>query len=179
MSNIFQIQQASGQNLPILQALMRQSIEILQKKFLSDDQIQASYEVMGLDTQLIEDGTYFSVWAETTLVGCGGWSARKTLYGGNHSKGRSDERLNPPKDAARIRAMYTHPDWARRGIGRLILETCESAARNAGFTRAQMMATLSGVPLYEACGYTKIKPHTDFSQSGIEIPLMHMEKILR
>ncbi len=161
---------------------MTKSIEILQKPFLSRAQIKASYEVMGLDTTLIKDGTYFVVWAcvdrKKTLVGCGGWSFRNTLYGGNHSKGRSAAPLNPAKDAARIRAMYTHPDWTRRGIGRLILDTCEDAARKAGFKRAEMMATLAGVPLYEASGYEKMKIHIDTADDGTEIPLVRMGKPL-
>ncbi len=161
---------------------MTQSIEILQKPFLSNAQVKASFEVMGLDTQLIDDGTYFAIWAiknePRTLVGCGGWSNRATLYGGNHSKGRSAALLDPAKDAARIRAMYTHPNWTRRGIGKMILKACEDAAQEAGFIRAQMMATLAGVPLYEACGYTKIENHTDIAKDGTEIPLVKMGKKL-
>ncbi len=161
---------------------MVQSIGVLQKPFLSDAQIKASYEVMGLDTQLVDDGTYFNIWATDhtphILVGCGGWSNRATLYGGNHAKGRSAALLDSAKDAARIRAMYTHPDWTRRGIGKMILKACEDAAREAGFTRAQMMATLAGVPLYEACGYTKIETHTDIASDGTQIPLVRMEKAL-
>ena len=161
---------------------MTQSIEILQKPFLSNAQVKASFEVMGLDTQLIDDGTYFAIWAiknePRTLVGCGGWSNRATLYGGNHSKGRSASLLDPAKDAARIRAMYTHPDWTRRGIGKMILKACEDAAQEAGFIRAQMMATLAGVPLYEACGYTKTENHTDIAKDGTKIPLVKMGKKL-
>lgn len=174
---------STQQNLPQIKALMMQSIEVLQKPFLSDAQIKASYEVMGLDTQLVDDGTYFAIWATDQkphiLVGCGGWSRRATLYGGNHSKGRSATFLDPAKDAARIRAMYTHPDWTRRGIGRMILEACEAAARDAGFARAEMMATLAGVPLYKACGYSKIEVHTDIASDGTEIPLVKMGKKLR
>jgi len=161
---------------------MTHSIELLQKSFLSNAQIKASFEVMGLDTQLIDDGTYYAIWATNTkphtLVGCGGWSYRNTLYGGNHSKGRSAALLDPTQDAARIRAMYTHPGWTRRGIGRMVLETCEAAAQNSGFSRAEMMATLAGVPLYEACGYTKIKDHTDIASDGTKIPLVKMQKTL-
>jgi GNAT superfamily N-acetyltransferase len=180
----FSITQAKRENLPLIKTLMRDSIEILQKPFLSAAQITASFEVMGLDTQLIDDGSYFCVWAQDvqgdtpTLVGCGGWSFRNTLYGGNHSKGCNAQQLDPKRDAARIRAMYTHPNWTRQGIGRLILVACEQAARDAGFVRAEMMATLAGVPLYEMCGYQEIDRHIDITTDGSEIPLVRMGKAL-
>jgi len=135
---------------------------------------------MGLDSRLIKDGTYFAVWATTDmgdiLAGCGGWSKRATLYGGDHSEGRNARLLDPKTEAARIRAMYTDPDWTRKGVGRLVLETCEQAARGAGFKRAEMMSTLAGVPLYEACGYDKIETHTDTTSNGTKIPLVRMGK---
>jgi len=176
------IVKAFGKDLPQLKDLVNKSINILQTGFLSKAQIRASAEVMGLDTRLIKDGTYFMVWALTTqgeeLAGCGGWSKRETLYGGDHSAGRNARLLDPKTEAARIRAMYTHPDWTRRGVGRLILNTCEQAARDAGFKRAEMMATLAGVPLYIACGYTKINTHTDTTSDGTKIPLVRMNKRL-
>jgi GNAT superfamily N-acetyltransferase len=178
MINKMQIYRAKSTHIGEIQALMKLSIEALQKSFLTSAQIKASHEVMGLDTQLIEDGTYCLARSGPTLVGCGGWSMRNTLYGGNHSKGRNAELLDPNSDAARIRAMYTHPDWARRGIGRLILDRCEQEARNAGFKRAEMMATLAGVPLYEACGYREIEKHTDIAKDGTPIPLVKMGRLL-
>ncbi|MCF6220462.1 MAG: GNAT family N-acetyltransferase [Robiginitomaculum sp.] len=177
-ANNLRIVNACRNDLPKLRDLMRKSIESLQAPFLTKTQIRASYEVMGLDTQLIEDGTYFTVFADKHLAGCGGWSKRATLYGGDHSKGRSARLLDPDTEAARIRAMYTHPDYTRRGIGRLILENCEQAARNAGFARAEMMATLAGVPLYEACGYAKIEEVFDQTSDGTKIPLIRMGKPL-
>jgi GNAT superfamily N-acetyltransferase len=184
MAKNFEITAATRKNLPLIKELMGVSIDILQKPFLSAAQIKASIEVMGLDTQLIEDGSYYCVWLckntsiDPVLVGCGGWSWRKTLYGGNHSKGRSAQKLDPKRDAARIRAMYTHPNWTRQGIGRIVLDVCEQAARDAGFERAEMMATLAGVPLYEACGYSVIEHHTDVTTDGSEIPLVRMGKAL-
>ncbi len=178
MTKNFRVSVAVEDNLPEICLLMQQSIKFLQKEFLSNAQISASFEVMGLDTQLIEDQTYFVVQTENTLVGCGGWSWRKTLYGGNHTAGRSDKRLDPLKEAARIRAMYTHPKWIRRGIGKIVLKSCENAAYKAGFKRAEMMATLAGVPLYKACGYTKIETDTDISENGVKIPLVRMGKQL-
>jgi len=173
-----QIIKAVRNDLPKLQSLMRKSIEILQAPFLTKAQISASFEVMGLDTQLIEDGTYYAVFSDDELAGCGGWSGRETLYGGDHSKGRDARLLDPLTEPARIRAMYTHPAFVRRGVGRLILETCEQAARDAGFKRAEMMATLAGVPLYEACGYAKLEEVFDTTTDGTKVPLIRMGKPL-
>ena len=103
---------------------------------------------------------------------------RDTLYGGDHSKGRNARLLDPSLEPARIRAMYTHPDFTRRGVGRLILDTCEQAARDAGFARAEMMATLAGVPLYEACGYVRIEEVLDTTSDGTKVPLIRMGKQL-
>lgn len=175
---MFEIRQAEMFDIVHIKPLMALSIGRLQTHVLSPAQIEASRDVMGLDTQLITDGTYFVVEAQKLLVGCGGWSFRKTLYGGNHSKGRDATRLNPRTDAAKIRAMYTHPDWTRQGIGKRILAHCEQRAKQAGFKRAEMMATLSGVPLYRACGYQTRRNVFDQTSSGVKIPLVEMEKPL-
>ena len=114
---------------------------------LNPAQVIASRAVMGLDTQLVRDGTYFVVEDAGTPVGCGGWSRRATLYGGDHSTALRDPALlDPATDAARIRAMYTHPDHVRRGIGRMILNRCEHAASAEGFTAVELMGTAGGVP---------------------------------
>ena len=158
---------------------MRRSIEKLQDGFLSPEQVAASHKVMGLDTQLVRDGTYFVIESEGRIAGCGGWSWRSTLYGGDDSVvSREPEALDPAKDAARIRAMYTDPDFARRGIGRLVMRLCEEAAMRAGFRRATMMATMAGVPLYEASGYVAVEPVVTSSIDGVEVPLVRMEKRL-
>ena len=154
----------------------------LAKKQISSRQSGSKLGENALDSQLIKDGTYFVVVTDTVngkiIVGCGGWSKRATLYGGDHSKGRSARLLDPKTEPARIRAMYTHPDWTRRGIGRLILETCENEARQAGFKYAEMMATLAGVPLYEACGYKQLDSIEDETSNGVKIPLIRMGKKL-
>jgi GNAT superfamily N-acetyltransferase len=140
-------------DLDALQDLVDAAISELQKPFLDASQIASSRAIMGLDTQLIDDGTYFIVEAEGHLAGCGGWSRRATLYGGDKSPGRSAALLDPAQDAARIRAIYTHPHHTRKGVGRLILSLCEQAARSEGFQTVELMATLAGEPLYRACGY--------------------------
>ncbi len=132
---------------------------------------------MGLDTQLIDDGTYFIVEEQGVFAGCGGWSRRATLYGGDRSPGRDTALLDPANDAARVRAMYTHPSFTRRGVGRLILALCEDAARAEGFTRAELMATMAGEPLYRACGYETVEELVD-DRGGVGMPLLRMRKAL-
>jgi GNAT superfamily N-acetyltransferase len=168
---------ACSEDIPALSALMESAIAELQKPFLNPHQIAASRTIMGIDTQLIEDGTYFVVEHDGALAGCGGWSRRATLYGGDHSPGRSAALLDPGKDAARVRGMYTHPDFVRRGVGRLILSLCEDAARAEGFTRVELMATLAGTPLYRACGYQPVELLTD-DRGGVPVPLLRMRKAL-
>ena len=132
--------------------------------------------VYGVDSQLIADGTYFVAEAENAIVGCGGWSKRKTLFGGDRWTEREDSLLDPIKDAAKIRAFFVHPDWTRRGIGGLILETCEAAARAAGFTRLEMGATLTGVPFYEAKGYVAVEHLAVTLGDGGSLPIVRMAK---
>src|SRR6476619_5298577 len=142
------------EDLDALREVMRRSIEKLQEGFLTPEQVRVSHSVMGLDTQLIKDGTYFVVEKDGRIAGCGGWSWRSTLYGGDESVvAREPRALDPATEPARIRAMYTDPRFTRQGVGRLVLQLCEDAARAAGFNSATMMATMAGVPLYCACGY--------------------------
>ena len=170
---------ARTEDIPAISALMARAIGQLQAAFLSPEQVAASAESMGLDTQLIDDGTYFAILDGDVLVGCGGWSRRATLYGGNHAADLRDDRLlEPAHEAARIRAMYTDPEYVRRGIGRLILALCESAARGGGFTRLELMATAAGEPLYAACGYRVIERAERLSANGVGVPGAVMGKAL-
>jgi GNAT superfamily N-acetyltransferase len=162
-------------DLPALTALMELAIGKLLRGFLSTPEIAASRAIMGLDTQLVADGTYFVVEDAGRIVGCGGWSRRATLYGGDHSPGRDAALLDPTVDAARVRAMYTHPDFARRGVGRLVLSLCEAAAKAEGFRRVELVATMSGEPLYAACGYIAGERFTD-DRGGAPVPLVRMGK---
>lgn len=134
---------------------------------------------MGLDSQLVRDGTYFIVEEGERIAGCGGWSFRATLYGGDASiVDREPARLDPARDAAKVRAMYTDPDFARRGVGRLILALCEDAARRAGFVRVELMGTAAGIPLYRACGYVALGESEAAEIDGIRVPLLRMGKML-
>ena len=176
---VFSHRLAQIDDLPALNALMTRSIEHLQHGFLSPEQVRASHQVMGLDTQLVTDQTYFLIECDGHLVGCGGWSWRATLFGGDDSiVAREPAPLDPATDAAKIRAMYVDPDYARRGIGTMIMTLCENAARDAGFTKVEMMATLAGVPLYRVCGYTDIEAVEATTREGIVVPLIRMGKAL-
>lgn len=169
---------AEESDLGELRALMTLAIARNQDAFLSPAQVAASAMVMGLDTQLIADRTYYLVEQDGRIAGCGGWSFRATTYGGDASAiARDAALLDPARDPARIRAMYTHPDFTRRGIGRIVLAACEAAAREAGFGSAVLMATLSGEPLYRSAGYRPVRDHVDLID-GVEVPLILMEKVL-
>ena len=165
-----------------IRQLMQASIAENMKAFLSPSEIEAAKETMGVDKTLIEDGSYFLI--ETVhegvlrLVGCGGWGKRKTLYGGDHTVGRDDSFSNPSTDAARIRAMYTHPEWTRKGIGTLLLELGEEAARNAGFKTIELGSTVPGEPLYRARGYVEVGRRVETAANGSENTVIKMVKAL-
>lgn len=168
---------ARRDDLEALRVLIGLAITELQRPFLDDEQVAASRTIMGVDTQLIDDGTYFIVERDGELAGCGGWSRRATLYGGDATPGRSASLLDAAVDAARIRAMYTQPRHARQGVGRLIVGLCEAAARAEGFRRMELMATLAGAPLYAACGYVEVERVSD-DRGGVAVPLIRMSKPL-
>ena len=172
----FFLKTATHNDIVPIKALMECSIRQLQKNYLTVEQIDASFAGMGLDTQLIDDGTYFCVYDEERLVGCGGWSRRSTLYGGNHSAGRNASLLDPVIDRARIRAMYCHPDYARRGIGRMIIEAGETAAKADGFLALEMAATMAGKPFYLKCGY-HIENEWEDKNGAVPVPLCTMVKV--
>ena len=180
MSSRFQIRLACIDEVPVLTKLIWASVRILQAGDYSTEQLESALEtVYGVDTQLITDGTYFAVehaQRDPVIVGCGGWSKRKTLYGGDVWSGREDALLDPAKDAARIRAFFIHPEWARHGIGTLILDACETAARAAGFSRLEMGATLTGVPFYAAKGYIALENLEVPLKGDLKLPIVRMAK---
>jgi GNAT superfamily N-acetyltransferase len=160
---------ATAADEPALSTLMTLAIEQLQSAYLTAAQVQASHGFMGLDRRLIGDRTYFVVEAEGAIAGCGGWSRRATAYGGDHTAGRDDRMLDPATEAAKVRAMYTHPDHVRKGVGTTILALCEAAARQEGFAALELSATLAGVPLYRSFGFIDVRP---FEDSGVPMILM-------
>jgi GNAT superfamily N-acetyltransferase len=184
------IRQALNTDIPVLRQLIDASVRGLQAEDYSPAQIEGALQtVFGVDSQLIADGTYFvaeSEVAETAspaqsssknlIVGCGGWSKRKTLYGADQWTGRQDDLLDPRQDAAKIRALFIHPQWARRGIGSKILAACESAATSAGFQRFEMGATLTGVKLFRTAGYVPIENIVISFANGESLPVVRMAK---
>ncbi len=173
---------ASHADIPQIVEIMRASIAENMKEFLTEQEIAAAQETMGLDKTLIEDGTYFIIETvkdgKTIPVACGGWGKRRTLYGGDHTKSRNDSLADPAVDAARIRAMYTDPDWTRRGIGTLLLDLGEAAARAAGFQQIELGSTVPGEPLYLARGYVEFDREAHLGANGAENIVIHMRKAL-
>src|SRR5437879_10140268 len=182
MPATFHIRLATNADISSLHALIDSSVRILQANDYTPAQIEGALgTVLGLDTQLLSDQTYFV--AETTdtsgaktIVACGGWSKRKTLFGSDHAAVREPDFLDPATDAAKIRAIFVHPDWARRGLGTLLLETCENAAKSAGFTKFEMGSTLTGVPLYKLRGYQVIESIAVPLLNGESLPVIRMAK---
>jgi GNAT superfamily N-acetyltransferase len=161
-----------------LRELIEESARGLGKGDYSTEQIEAALKgAWGVDTQLIRDGTYFVVEVGGRLAGCGGWSRRKTLFGGDAQPGREAELLDARKDAARIRAFFVHPDFARRGLGRMLLERCEEEAKREKFRSAELVATLPGVRLYSACGYEEVGRKEYEIGRGVMIEFVTMRKL--
>jgi GNAT superfamily N-acetyltransferase len=176
------IRAARESDIPALHALIEASIRGLQAGDYTPEQIEGALgTVLGLDTQLIRDQTYFLVESqnsngETVPAGCGGWSKRKTLFGSDGASGREPDLLDPGTDAAKVRAIFVHPSFARRGLGTLILAHVEAAARAAGFLRFEMGSTLTGVPLYRLKGYVEVERIAVPLSNGESLPVVKMIK---
>jgi N-acetylglutamate synthase-like GNAT family acetyltransferase len=171
------IRVATADDVPALQQLIPESARELSKGFYTPQQAESAIKyIFGVDTQLIADRTYYVAEAENQVVGCGGWSKRKTMFGGDQMKAVQDPMLDPQVDAGRIRAFFIHPGWARKGIGRRIIQACEDAARADGFTRMELVATMPGEPLYAAMGYEVTRRFDQPMADGTTLPLAHMKK---
>ena len=174
----FQIRRATHADSGAIRELIALSMSKLLAEVLTPAQVERSHDIMGLDTGLIEDGTYFVVHEGKALAGCGGWSRRRTLFGGDETASRNDNLADPATEPAKMRAMYTHPDYVRRGVGHLILSTAEQAARDAGFTVAELGSTASGLPLYRAKGYAVVEDISAHYDDGVVVPNYRMRKSL-
>ena len=170
---------AREEDIPALEELIPLSARELQASYYSAAQINAALgSVFGVDRQLIRDGTYFVVEQGAIIVACGGWSKRGSLYGGDAHRVEPDRELDPGRDAARVRAFFVHPAWARRGIGRTIMAACEQAIAAAGFNRVDIVATLAGEPLYVAFGYTVVARYEVPLPGGLKLPVVRMTKVI-
>ncbi|HYE76111.1 MAG TPA: GNAT family N-acetyltransferase [Blastocatellia bacterium] len=175
---LISIRQAQFADVPNLEKLIALSVRGLSTGFYTPRQIESALvHLFGVDTQLIADGTYYVAEIDGQIVGGGGWSKRLTLFGGDQTKsGIVDRLLDPQTEAARIRAFFVHPDWARRGIGRKIIEACEAAAKQEKFSKLELAATLPGEPLYAAVGYTRIELINVSLPDGEILPIVRMAK---
>ncbi len=171
---------ARPQDIPALRRLIDQSVRHLGQPYYDPQQIESSLEyIFGVDSQLIADDTYYVVEIDGEIVGAGGWSKRKTLYGGDQTKvDEEDNLLDPAHDPAKIRAFYVQPNRARQGIGRQMMQACEMAARAAGFKKLELMATLPGKPLYAACGFQVIEHDRIKMPNGVLLSVAKMTKSL-
>ncbi len=172
-----EIRSATAEDIPQLQQLIPQSVRALSEGYYTASQIESALvHIFGVDSQLIADGTYYSAVASEQIVGCGGWSRRKSLFGGDQMKSAEDNLLDPMLDAARIRAFFVHPQWARQGIGKRIIHACEEAARRQGFQTTELVATLPGEPLYAAMGYQVSRRFDVTMPDGETLPVAQMTK---
>jgi len=177
VKNDWRLRIAREADVPAIEELIPLSVRGLQADYYSASQMEAALgSVFGVDRQLTRDGTYYVVEQQGELIGCGGWSKRKTLFGSDHQTNRDDAELNPEIDAARIRAFFIHPAWARRGIGRAILDECERAIRAAKFKSIELAATLPGVPFYAACGYVASQRSDVSLPNNLSLQIVQMTK---
>lgn len=173
------IRKASLTDIPTLKALIPDSVRALQAAYYTTEQMEGALgTVFGVDSQLIEDGTYFIAEVESKIAGCGGWSKRKTLFGSDSSKDKEDVLLDPRHDSARIRAFFVHPAWAHRGIGTRIMGACEAAAIEEQFWRLELVATLTGEPFYQAHGFEGSDRFEVPLPNGASLPLVRMSKLV-
>jgi N-acetylglutamate synthase-like GNAT family acetyltransferase len=173
------IRLAKFEDYPALQQLITLSVQNLSTDYYTTNQIESSLKyIFGIDSQLITDGTYYVAHKDDVIVGCGGWSKRQALFGGDQHKTIEDSLLDPAEDAARIRAFFVHPDYTRQGIGRHIIQVCENAAQAEGFSSMELGATLPGVPLYKAMGYQAIEDIDVPMPDGEMLEVVKMRKEL-
>ena len=171
---------ATLDDVPAIRTLIDASVRALSAGYYSDEQIASSLRwVFGVDTQLINDRTYYVIEAEGAIVAAGGWSRRATLYGGDQMKGAADAILDPEREAARIRAFFVHPAWARRGLARRLYDACAEAARASGFRELELVSTLPGEPLYRALGFTAVEELVHEMPDGVGLPVVRMRQRLR
>ncbi len=175
--NEFPLRLANSTDIPALEFLIPLSVRTLQAAHYSQAQMEAALgPVFGVDSRLISDGTYFVVEHKNEIIGCGGWSRRKAMFGGDRERSGEDALLDSKCDPARIRAFFVHPQFARRGIGRKILAECEEAIKQSGFPSAELVATLTGEALYHSFNYKVVKRYEVPMTNGLALPVVKMAK---
>ena len=173
------LRKALLEDISILNQMIPESVRLLSAGYYTTEQIEGAIkDVFGIDSQLITDGTYYVAQVGEAIAGCGGWSKRRTLFGGDQMKAGEDNLLNPEVDAARIRAFFVHPDWARRGIGSQIMRRCEQDAREAGFKKMELASTLPGEPLYRAFGFEEEERYSVNLSNGEKLEIVRMRKVI-
>ena len=179
MDKDWQLRLACDADIAALEILIPLSVRTLQQSYYSSEQMEAALgPVFGVDRQLIRDRTYFVAERDGDIVGCGGWSRRRSMYGSDAGRKAEDAPLDPEKDPARMRAFFVHPKWARQGIARAIVNACENAIRDAGFRTIELAATLPGEPLYTSLGYTLVKRYEIPMKDGLRLPVAQMTKAI-
>ena len=177
MSDASRLRLAREADLPALGALIEVSVAGLSAGYYTSQQIESALRhVFGADTQLIRDGTYYVAESDDTVIAAGGWSYRRTPYGGDQMKTRPNDVLDPTRDAARIRAFFVHPAWARRGLARALFDRCATAAMEAGYRRLELTATLPGVPFYASLGFLAAEHQVVVMPDGEELAVVRMER---
>lgn len=176
----FTLEKARSEHIDYLNTMIPRSVRALSAGFYTPAQIDGGItEIFGVDTQLVADGTYYVAEGEEGILGCGGWSRRRTLYGGDQLKDDADPLLDPTREAARIRAFFVDPAYARQGIGTGLMNHCEAAARQAGFSAMELVATLPGEQLYQHFGYNVLKRYDHVLSNGLPFPVVLMRKSLQ
>ncbi|MFI5370754.1 MAG: GNAT family N-acetyltransferase [Candidatus Eisenbacteria bacterium] len=170
---------ATASDIPALEELIARSGRGLSAPYYTEEQAEAlTRQVFGVDSQLVTDGTYYVIERQGRPLACGGWSRRRTLYGGDRHKSGPDPLLDPGHEPARIRAFFVDPTMARRGLGTRLMEECVRAARTAGFRSLELASTLPGVPLYEATGFTIVERFEIDLEGGLRVPLARMRRTI-
>lgn len=171
------LRKSTTADIPRLNTMIPDSVRRLSAGFYTDEQIEGAIsDIFGIDTQLIEDQTYYTACVDDEPVGCGGWSKRRTLFGGDQAKNDDDDLLDPETEPARIRAFFIDPQWARRGIGSRIMRRCEEDALQAGFKEMKLVATLPGEQLYRHFGFKGTRRYELDLSNGARLPVVDMVK---
>lgn len=177
MEPTFLLRPALQADVPVLRALIERSAGALSVGFYTQQQTESvTREVFGVDSQLVADGTYYAIETDGAIVACGGWGKRSTSFGGDQAKSAPERLLDPATEAAKIRAFFVDPAWARRGLGSMLMTHCAAQAAAAGFRNLELVSTMPGMPLYRALGFTEVEPFDLLLAHGVRVPVVRMRR---